>query len=215
MQARRGVYAWAAAAAGLVAAVTLLVVPGSGASNWPTPAISQLTHLNPLPGKPAPGFTLVDQLGRHVSLASLRGRVVVIEPMDPKCTSVCPLISQEVIYAARALGSANSRVTFVGINVNQFHARPADVLAFSRNHYLTRLANWEFLTGSTAQLRRAWHQYLIAVLPSRTGDVTHSELMYFVDPQGRERWLAIPEANQAAVPDWGRAIALVVRHMLG
>jgi len=208
-----------AGAAALLAAATamaLVAFTGSsaGARSWLDPSLRQLTHLNALPARPAPGFALTDQHGRRVSLASLRGRVVVLDPMDPECTTICPLISQEFVYAARALGAANARVTFVGINVNQFHATGADVLSFSRRHYLSRLANWEFLTGSPAQLRRVWRRYAIAVLPSGTGDVTHSELMYFIDAAGRERWLAFPTGASAAVPAWGRAIAAVARHLL-
>jgi len=187
---------------------------GAGTGHWPASAMRDLTHLSGLPGARAPALRLTDQRGHRVSLTSLRGRVVVLEPMDPECTAVCPLISQEFIYAARSLGARNSQVTFVGINVNQFHELPSQVLAFSHQHHLDRLANWEFLTGSTAQLRRAWRQYAIAVQPSRTGDVTHSELMYFIDAQGYERWLAFPSANPAAVPQWGQAIAAVAEHLL-
>jgi len=36
-------------------------------------------------GRPAPGFTLRDQDGKTVTLASLRGRIVVLEWMNPDC----------------------------------------------------------------------------------------------------------------------------------
>jgi len=45
---------------------------------------------------PAPGFSLTDQDGRTVSLASLRGKVVLMTFLDPVCTSDCPLIAQEM-----------------------------------------------------------------------------------------------------------------------
>lgn len=201
------------------AALAAVLLPGAAGSRapaaaWPTPQVRSLTHLNALPSTPAPGFTLTDQRGQRVSLADLRGHVVVLEPMDPKCVDVCPLVAQEFVYAARALGASASRVTFVGINVNQFHARTADVLAFSREHQLDQLPNWHFLTGATAQLRQAWHEYAIAVQPSRTGDVLHSALMYFIDPQGRERWLAFPSANPGLIAQWGQAIAAVAKHLL-
>lgn len=216
MGARRRLYVWGLAAAATSAVVIWLATSGAGAgaNQWPRTRLRELTHLSALPGALAPGFTLTDQHGRLVSLASLRGRVVVLEPMDPECTNVCPLISQEFIYAAQKLGSHTRDVTFVGINVNQFHARTSQVLGFSRLHHLDRLANWEFLTGSTAQLRRVWHDYAIAVLPSKTGDVTHSALMYFIDAQGHERWLAFPSANPGLIPQWGRAIAAVTEHLL-
>lgn len=172
-------------------------------------------HLYSMPAKPAPPFRLVDQHGRSVSLASLHGRVVVLEAMDPKCTDLCPIVSQDFVDAARALGHRAARVVFVGINVNQYHARVADVLAFSRLHGLERLRNWHFLTGSTRQLRRIWQAYGITVEPNRSGDVIHSALMEFIDPAGRERWIASPAYNRAAIPQWGRGIATVAEHLAG
>lgn len=213
---RRSLYICALVTLVTSAVVVGLAAAGSGAgrAGWPGPGLRDLTHLSALPGAQAPAIALTDQHGRRVSLAALRGQVVVVEPMDPECTSVCPLISQEFIYAAQSLGARNPRVTFVGINVNQFHRRPSQLLAFSRQHHLDRLANWEFLTGTAAQLRRVWHAYAIAVAPTQTGDVLHSEVMYFIDAQGRERWLAFPSGNPAAVPQWGQAIAAVAEHML-
>ncbi len=190
---------------------------GSGrAAAWQPPgSVSEVMHLMPLPAKPAPGFSLTDQHGRSVSLASLRGRAVVIEPMDPKCRELCPIVSQDFVDADHSLGRRASRVVFLGLNVNQHHARVADVLAFSRLHRLEGLPNWHFLTGSTRQLRRVWRAYGIAVEPSRSGDVTHSALMEFVDPAGRERWLASPEYDRAAIPQWGAGIAAVAAHLAG
>src|SRR5215831_16065224 len=44
-----------------------------------------LMGLSPVPGKAAPGFRLTDQDGRTLPLSSLRGKVVVLEFMDPHC----------------------------------------------------------------------------------------------------------------------------------
>jgi cytochrome oxidase Cu insertion factor (SCO1/SenC/PrrC family) len=189
---------------------------GQGAAAWQPPgSLGRLMNLFGTPARPAPSFALTDQHGRSVSLASLRGRVIVLEPMDPKCTSLCPIVSQDFVDAAHALGHASSRVVFLGINVNQYHARVADVLAFSRLHRLEPLPNWHFLTGSTRQLRRVWRSYGIAVKPSRSGDVAHSALMEFIDPKGRERWIASPDYNRAAIPQWGAGIATVAGHLAG
>jgi cytochrome oxidase Cu insertion factor (SCO1/SenC/PrrC family) len=148
-----------------------------------------------------------------VSLASLRGRTVVLEPMDPECTVECPITSLEFVEAARDLGTRSSEVAFVGLNVDPAHARIADVLRFSREHHLEQLPNWHFLTGSAGALRRVWRAYRIVVRPSRNGDVTHSEAMYFIDRNGLARWVGAPEYNKAAISQWGAAIADIVSHM--
>jgi hypothetical protein len=53
--------------------------------------------LAPVPARPAPGFTLADQDGRTMPLSGWRGKVVVLEFMDPHCTDICPLVSQEFV----------------------------------------------------------------------------------------------------------------------
>ena len=99
---------------------------------------ADLMTLSPVPVTSAPGFTLTDQTGHTMSLASLRGKVVVLEFMDPHCTDICPIVSQEFVTAYRDLGRLASRVVFIAVNVNQYHLRVADVAAFSREQRLTK-----------------------------------------------------------------------------
>lgn len=212
---RRPLALVAVAAAGLVAGLALLGGASGRGREWPTSSLQALTKLTPLAGIAAPAFALSDQRGQRVSLASLRGRIVVLESMDPKCTFECPITSQEFVEAANDLGRRSSEVVFVGLNVNQYHARISDVLRFSRAHRLEQLPNWHFLTGSNAALRRVWRAYRIVVRPSRTGDVTHSDAMYFIDRRGRARWVAAPEYKKAGIPQWGAAIADIANHLLG
>ena len=58
---------------------------------------------------PAPNFTLTSQDGRQVSLASLRGKVVLLTFLDPVCTTDCPLIAQEMRSADTLLGVQGER----------------------------------------------------------------------------------------------------------
>ena len=94
-------------------------------------SLANLMQLSPVPVTSAPGFTLTDQGGHAMSLASLRGRVVVLEFMDPHCTDICPIVSQEFLDAYRDLGASAPRVVFVAVNVNRYHLQVADVAAFS------------------------------------------------------------------------------------
>jgi len=72
-------------------------------------SLANLMQLSPIPGARAPGFTLTDQRGHTMSLASLRGKVVVLEFMDPHCTDICPIVSQEFVDAYRKLGEGGRR----------------------------------------------------------------------------------------------------------
>jgi cytochrome oxidase Cu insertion factor (SCO1/SenC/PrrC family) len=202
--------------------------PGLRVSGIPasvSTSLSNLMQLSPVPGRGAPGFTLTDQGGRMVSLAGLRGRVVVLEFMDPHCTDICPIVSQEFIDAYRDLGASASQVVFVAVNVNRYHLRVADVTAFSREQRLTQVPSWHFLTGAYPSLAAVWRDYDISVdAPGPDADVIHSSQMYFIDPQGRERFVADPMVDHTAsgssylpagqLASWGQGIALVARQLV-
>jgi len=188
-------------------------------------SLSNLMQLSPVPVHGAPGFTLTDQGGRTVSLAGLRGRAVVLEFMDPHCTDICPIVSQEFIDAYRDLGAKAAQVVFVAVNVNRYHLRVGDVAAFSSEQRLTQLPSWHFLTGPYPSLAAVWQDYEITVdAPGPDADVIHSSQMYFIDPQGRERFVADPMVDHTAsgssylpagqLASWGQGIALVARQLV-
>jgi cytochrome oxidase Cu insertion factor (SCO1/SenC/PrrC family) len=194
-------------------------IPGSVSTS-----LADLMQLSPVPVTRAPGFTLTDQAGHPMSLTGLRGRVVVLEFMDPHCTDICPIVSQEFISAYRDLGSSAARVVFVAVNVNRYHLGVADVAAFSSEQRLTTIPSWHFLTGRYPSLQAVWQAYHVAVdAPSPDADVIHSSVMYFIDPQGRERFLASPMADHTAggasylpagqLSAWGQGIALLARQL--
>ncbi len=139
---------------------------------------------------PAPVFRLTDQFGRSVSLASLRGRVVVLTFLDPVCTSDCPLIAQEMRAADQLLGKESQRAEFIAVVANPIFHSVADVQAFDRQEALTRLTNWRYLTGSVSQLQAVWNDYGIQALVEPGGAmIAHSELFYVIDPSGHTRYV--------------------------
>jgi cytochrome oxidase Cu insertion factor (SCO1/SenC/PrrC family) len=214
-------------------AVTRLSAHGGGQRLRPTgiPAsvsnkLAGMMQLSPVPVAAAPGFTLTDQSGGPVSLASFRGRTVVLTFMDSHCTDICPLVSREFINARKDLGSAARNVVFIAVNVNPYHRRIADVASYSSAEGLDSIGSWHFVTGPLRDLRKVWSNYQVMVrAPSRNADVIHTSLVYFIDPRGRERYVAAPmvdhKPNGASylppgqLAAWGRGIALVARAISG
>lgn len=188
-------------------------------------SLADKMQLSPVPARLAPGFTLTDQAGHQVSLASERGKVVVLTFMDPHCTDVCPIISREFIDAYRDLGSAASRVVFLAVNVNQYHRQVSDMAAFSNEQQLGTVPAWHFLTGSVPSLKAIWSDYQIEVdAPNPNADVIHTSLVYFIDQSGKERYVVAPmddhtKKGVAYLPvvqltTWARGISLVARDVL-
>jgi cytochrome oxidase Cu insertion factor (SCO1/SenC/PrrC family) len=189
-------------------------------------ALANLMQLSPVPGKAAPGFTLTDQAGRTLSLASFRGHAVVLEFMDPHCTDICPIVSHEFTDAYHDLGAAASRVVFLAVNVNPYHAKVTDMAAYSAEQGLTAVPSWHFFTGQLAALRAVWASYGVQVdAPGPNADVIHTSIVYFIDPSGHERFIAAPMDDHTAngtaylpagqLTSWGHGIALAARQLAG
>ena len=220
----------------LVGGLVALVVAGrAGQTVQPTrdPGIptavstplASLMQLSPLPTRPAPDFTLTDQNGQLLSRSGFGGRAEVLEFMDSHCTDICPIISQEFVDAYHDLGADASRVVFLAVNVNPFHATVADVTSFTDEHQLDAIPSWHFLTGPVSDLRTVWNGYGVSVdAPGPTADVIHSSFVYFIGPNGAERYIGSPEDDHRANGDaylpgnqiaaWGDGIAAVARSLL-
>ena len=137
---------------------------------------------------PAKGFELTDQHGKTVSLASLRGKVVLMTFLDPVCTTDCPLIAQEFRAAGQLLGAASSKVELVAVVANPVYHQIADTQAFDRQEHLDQVPNWLYLTGSVPQLQQVWKDYGIAALILPAGSmIGHPDLAYVIDQTGRIR----------------------------
>lgn len=217
----------------IVLALVLAVALGTGGglylasrgSSGPSAATVALMGLSQLPPTPAPDFSLTDQNGQTRTMASFRGRVVVLYFMDDKCTDICPVVGQEFINAQKLLGAQASKVAFVGINVNPNHTSVDDVRAFDAANGLDHLSTWSYVTGTPAQLQQVWNAYGITVqVDPTTKAVIHTSTMTFIDPGGVEQQVAFPAATAppgdfTTLPDgqlggWSQGIADVVTKLL-
>lgn len=187
--------------------------------------VANLMGLSPIPHTKAHDFTLTDQRGRSLSLESFEGRAIVLDFMDPHCTDICPIISQELINAYKDLGTQASRVVFLAVNVNRFHTSVGAIRTFTNEHFLSSIPSWHFLTGTPNFLKSIWAAYGVSVVaPSPSVDVIHSSYIFFINREGREQYLANPTdlltaGGKAYLPagplsEWGKGIALVLKSMM-
>jgi cytochrome oxidase Cu insertion factor (SCO1/SenC/PrrC family) len=205
-----------------VAIVLVGVEPMAAAQASPNadPIVAQAIDGNAAPlNFTAPAFTLTDQHGRAVSLASLRGKVVLLTFLDPVCTSDCPLIAQEFREADQVLGAQAHRVELVAIVANPIYRSVVYTRAFDAEEGLSAVPNWLYLTGSLNQLQRAWKDYAIAaqILPAG-GMIAHTDVAYVIDPAGRTR----TELNfdpgpgtQTSVSSFAVELAAAARQVMG
>jgi cytochrome oxidase Cu insertion factor (SCO1/SenC/PrrC family) len=138
---------------------------------------------------PARPFTLTDQNGRTVTLADLRGKVVLLTFLDDTCSTDCPLIAQEFRVAGQLLGADIQHVELVAINYNQLYTQVSYIRAFDNQEGLAGVPHWLYLTGSRAQLEQVWNSYGITppeVLPAGSM-LLHGDYAFVIDQAGHVR----------------------------
>ena len=174
---------------GAAGVVLLGAVPmaAAQASSAAAPILAQALDGSSAPlNTPAPGFTLTDQSGKRVSLASLRGKAVLLTFLDPVCVTDCPLIAQEFREAGLLLAGQRSRVELVAVNLNPLYSRVSYLQAFDREEGLAGITDWRYLTGSQAQLQLVWKNYGIASETLPAGAMLgHSDAAFVIGPDGR------------------------------
>ena len=157
-----------------------------------------------LGGAPAPDIALVNQFGQPMSLSQFRGKVVVLSFQDSECTTVCPLTAQSMLEAKQMLGAVGSQVQLLGVDANPDATSVADVLAYSRAHGLVN--QWDFMTGSLAQLKAVWDAYHIAVQIER-GQIDHTPALFVIDQRGREQKLYLTQMAYSSVGQSAQVLA--------
>ncbi len=145
----------------------------------------------------APDFSLQDQLGHQWSLVSAKGKVVVLAFYDASCNDICPVLGAEIKQAQQLLGADAAKVDFVIVNTDPRQLDDSSSpLALSVPGLLGK-ANVDFVTGPLAKLNAVWTEYGISIrVGAGANDVTHNNLMYFIDPARQLRIQVDPFADE-------------------
>jgi cytochrome oxidase Cu insertion factor (SCO1/SenC/PrrC family) len=182
--------------------------PSAGSAAMDNPNLDLGTSLG---GRTAPDFRLRNQFGQPMSLSQFRGKVVMLAFEDSQCTNVCPLTTQSMLMAKQLLGAAGDQVQLLGVDANPDAIGVANVLAYSRTHGLVN--QWNFLTGSLAQLKATWGLYHIAAQIER-GQIDHTPALFVIDQQGRERKLYLTQMAYSSVGQSAQVLADEVASLL-
>jgi cytochrome oxidase Cu insertion factor (SCO1/SenC/PrrC family) len=166
---------------------------------------------SPLGGTLAPDFRLVNQFGQAMSLSQFRGKVVILGFEDSQCTNVCPLTTQAMVLARDLLGKAGSSVQLLGVDANPSATAVSDVLSYSRVHGMVN--QWDFLTGTPAQLKKVWAAYHIAV-QVQAGAIDHTPALFVIDQQGRLQKVYLTQMAYSGVGQSAQVLAQEIAGLL-
>lgn len=146
--------------------------------------------------KSAPEFQLVNQNGQRISLRDLRGKIVLLNFMYTGCEDSCSSMKELQILANALGGRMGKEVVFISIALDAEHDTPAPLHAVGQGWEFG--PGWQLLTGSSdaiEKLAEAYGVYVKRIAASHTsnhGEIEYSDVILFLDQQGRLRKRVLP-----------------------
>jgi cytochrome oxidase Cu insertion factor (SCO1/SenC/PrrC family) len=160
------------------------------------------------PADSLPAIDLVDQYGATVSLASLKGKPVLIDFIYTNCATACPVLTARFAQIAHKLGeNLGSRVTMVSITLDPEHDHPAQLLEYAKTHEVNR-DGWILLTGKPENIDALLRIYRIKREREPDGTIAHVATSFLVGGNGRQlrMYNAMEVAPDTVVGDIDRAL---------
>jgi protein SCO1 len=154
-----------------------------------------------------PDVSLIDQNGRAVSLASLKGTPVLIDFIYTSCASTCPMLTAKMAAIAQRLGPAlGADVRIVSITLDPEHDGPAELAKYAKSHAADG-NGWIFLTGTPAKIDQVMALFKLRRTRESDGSITHSIEAFLLGPDGHQirQYNALDVSPDAVVADIDRA----------
>jgi protein SCO1/2 len=153
-----------------------------------------------------PDVSLIDQHGNAISLASLKGKPVLIDFIYTSCASTCPMLTAKMAAIAHQLGPAlGADVTIVSISLDPEHDDPAALENYAKSHDAGG-KGWIFLTGPPAKIDQVMALYSLRRTRETDGSITHSVEAFLLGPDGHQvrQYSALDVSPDAVVADIDR-----------
>jgi protein SCO1 len=133
-------------------------------------------------GQTMPDFTLTDQSGRAVDLASFRGQIVALDFIYTRCPlpDVCPRLSANF---ARLQKRFAGKIALLSITLDPEYDTPA-VLAEYAQRWNADPKTWLFLTGQPDNVQRVAGHFGVVYWPE-DNSITHTAATAVIDRAGR------------------------------
>jgi cytochrome oxidase Cu insertion factor (SCO1/SenC/PrrC family) len=203
---------WALVAALAIAAAVVYFVTRPKSDAAPMMPVSDAAAATwPARQKPAPPFALKDEHGSAFSLASLRGRPVIVTFIDPLCRDYCPTEAKRLNDAVAQL-PASQRPTIVAVSVNVYGNAP-HILRQDREKW-DLSSRWRWGVADERTLSRVWKDYDVQVLVQtkkiagiEVHQIGHTEAAYVIDGTGHQRALFLWPYDSAGVVRTLRGLA--------
>jgi protein SCO1/2 len=134
----------------------------------------------------APPFELVDQDGAHRSLASLRGKVVLLDFIYANCPGPCPILTGTHVRVQRTLPEdVRPSVWFASVTLDPDRDTPQALKHYAKSRGAD-VATWSFLGGPKPEVEDGLARYGVGKTPAtHGGEIQHVVVTFLIDKQGR------------------------------
>lgn len=134
------------------------------------------------------GLKLKDQEGRPLDVASLRGRLVLVNFVFTGCSTVCPVQTRALAEMQRQLPPAlRPRVHLLSVSLDPLQDTPQALKGFA-TRMGADLAGWTFVTGRPQDIERLAHTLrLFRPEPGVRKPDDHSTALWLIDAKGDMR----------------------------
>ena len=190
---------WAGAFLGFVLAVAL------GYSMWQGSLRRDVEQLPVI--RAVPEFSLIDQNGRTVTNADLRGKIWIADFIFTRCKGPCPLMTARMLEMQKAL-TKTPEVKLVSVTVDPAYDTPEVLKAYAEANFADP-ERWKFLTGDKAVIEKLVTEGFMQHLAEENGEPVHGTMFLIVDGNGMVRsvrMLEDPELIPKILTDTGNLL---------
>ena len=156
-----------------------------------------------------PDFQMVDQQGKKVTNADLRGKVLVVDFIFTTCPTICPRLTERMATLGKQL-EADADIHLVSITVDPENDTPEKLAAYG-SRYGAKPEQWTFLTGEPEHVRTTVLKgFKMAVRRLSDVNIDHAEKFVLVDKQMHMRGVYdTDDASLASLVKQARELAAV------
>ena len=134
----------------------------------------------------ASNMTFTNQLGKTVTLDSLKGKILVIDFFFSRCPTICPSMAKSMKRLQNSfINSKDSIVQFISVSIDPIHDSVPQLRKFA-NKFTSNHDSWWFVTGD----KKSIYDFALHEIKANIADVgadtafPHTEYFFLLD---RER----------------------------
>ena len=147
----------------------------------------------------APDFELIDQDAQPVSLAALRGKIVLLDFIYTSCPGPCPILTGLHQKVRDGLSpEQRARVQIVSITLDPEHDTPEALRAYAQKRGIDT-QGWSFVTGKTADVDAVAHAYGVGSVRQPSGEIEHTVATFLTTARAGSPALPRHDHDPAAI----------------